>query len=190
MLVEYNGVKKLIPIEENMKEKTDFVDIFKSIMDMAKSEISYISLQRYDHEWDDFIDIEVKDIQNKDKLKIKIFNNECNKPAFTSEKSVNVATEQLISNLQSEQEALQFRLNIAQAKVSSLKEVPKPRMPLGKNVSFTCSRCHFNGHRVSSCMQPPCCGFEECGNRALHKEYRDKLKQVSLFYLGYECDCY
>lgn len=81
----------------------------------------------------------------------------------------------LINNLNEEKNSLHYRLEIAQATVSSLKEKPKERPFIGRNVNFTCSNCHYKGHRVTSCREPSCQGYMEFGNTVLHKEHRDVL---------------
>ena len=86
----------------------------------------------------------------------------------------------LVENLKEEKKSLEYRLQIAQATVSSLKETPKERPTIGRNPSFTCSNCHFKGHRVTSCHQPPCQGFLEYGNSLQHKEHREELRKVNL----------
>ena len=53
------------------------------------------------------------------------------------------AIDRLVENLNKEKKSLEYRLQIAQATVSSLKEAPKERPTIGRNPSFTCSNCHF-----------------------------------------------
>ena len=72
------------------------------------------------------------------------------------------AVDHLIDNLNEEKNSLHYRLEIAQATVSSLREKPKERPFIGRNVNFTCSNCHYKGHRVTSCRQPSCQGYMEC----------------------------
>ena len=196
VLIEFEGLKKVICIiENNIKEKEDLLQLFSTTTSLTipKSPMLFISLQRFDTEWQEFIDIEMNEIRNKDKLRIEIVKQstltcmqESSNPskastgnATASSSVIDIGTEQLISNLEKEKQGLEFRLNLAVATVSSLKEPPKPRMHFGKNTAFTCSNCHYQGHRMSSCGQPPCRGFEECGNKGLNKEYRDQLKQVN-----------
>lgn len=76
VLLEYNGVKKAIIVQQNMKEKMDFLNLFEFSKLKSLATPSYISLQRYDNEWGEFLDIDVNDIQNKDKLQIKIIKNQ------------------------------------------------------------------------------------------------------------------
>ena len=56
----------------------------------------------------------------------------------------------------------------AQATLESLKVVPRERCHAGKNSNFTCSNCHYKGHRVNNCRQPLCRGYFECGQLSLH----------------------
>lgn len=185
MLLEYRGIKKVLEIDEGVKEKTYLLSFFCTNMPPS----SYLSLQRFDSEWQELVDIDLHEIQHKDKLKIEVLplkeiqvSSNPSNPAYTnysSENSVHKSVEKSLPNLAEEKQSLHFRLNIASATVSSLKDIPKPRMALGRNVSFTCSKCHYQGHRVNTCRQPPCSGFHECGNKLLHKEYREQLKQVN-----------
>ena len=48
------------------------------------------------------------------------------------------AIDRLVENLNEEKKSLEYRLQIAQATVSSLKEAPKERPTIGRNPSFTC----------------------------------------------------
>ena len=89
------------------------------------------------------------------------------------------AIDRLMENLKEEKKSLEYRLQIAQATVSSLKETPKERPTIGRNPSFTSSNCHFKGHRMTSCHQPPCEGFFECGNSLQHKEHREELRKLN-----------
>ena len=99
------------------------------------------------------------------------------------------AIDRLLENLSEQRQSLEFRLQLAQATISSLKEKPKERATIGRNPTFTCSNCHFKGHRVTGCHQPPCQGYFECGNTLLHKEHREEVRKVSCsraYKLGYQ----
>jgi len=87
------------------------------------------------------VDVEIKEVKNRDKLKAE------------------------------SRSTLQYRFEIAQPTLSSFSENPRQREPLGENIAVTCSNCHYRGHRVNTCHQPPCQGFFECGMTALHKEH-------------------
>lgn len=154
-------------------------------------------MQRHDKDWDEYVDIEPSDIKDHDKLKFKVLKSAELPPqvSITSNSdqdraASSVAVNHLITNLEDEKSALEFRVNMAKATLSSLREIPRPRPVLGKNRGFTCSNCHYKGHRMTACHQPTCKGYFECGQLALHKEHRDLMKDVSIFInlpKGYYC---
>ena len=46
----------------------------------------------------------------------------------------------------------------------------------GRKPSFTCTKCHFKGHRVTACHQLSCPGYFECGNSTQHKDHREEVR--------------
>lgn len=103
---------------------------------------------------------------------------ECIKPG--------VSVEQLIKNLEDQQRALDYKFSISKAKLESLKVAPRDRGLAGRYSNFTCSSCHYKGHRVNNCMLQPCRGYFECDQLSLHRKHRDDVKQVSCLNLAKE----
>ena len=144
-----------------------------------------VSLQRYDPEWEDFVDIDITQIRDRDKIKVLIVDSrrapstDDISAAHRDGQAHDHGVELLISNLEDERSVLDYKLSIAQATLESLKVVPRERCHAGKNSNFTCSNCHYKGHRVNNCRQPLCRGYFECGQLSLHREHRDHIKQAS-----------
>lgn len=169
-------------MKHNIDKHTLVKGAFPSLFQLSNSD--FLSIQRFDPEWSEDVDIEVAEIQNGDKIKVKIIKKESrsstgsvnceNASGSNCDKGVN----QLISNLEKENHPLNYKLEVAVATLQSLKEIPRPRPAAGRNLHFTCSNCHLKGHRVNTCYQQTCNGFYECGQLALHKEHREELKQV------------
>ena len=65
-MVELNEVRKVTEVTER-SNKRDLVEDTFSIHVQGT-----VSLQRYDKEWGEFIDVEIKDLKNRDKIKIMI----------------------------------------------------------------------------------------------------------------------
>ena len=100
-------------------------------------------------------------------------------PASVEPVTPGVGVEQLIKNLEDQRRALDYKFSISKAKLESLKVAPRDRGLAGRYSNFTCSSCHYKGHRVNNCMLQPCRGYFECGQLSLHREHRDNMKQVS-----------
>lgn len=151
-----------------------------------------LSLQRFDNGWNEFIDIKVSAIQDRDKLKICPIRPIQDYHSYTRKSQVSTSgnndnlkaarsIEQIVSNLNDDKRSLEFQVDMCKGRLSSLKEVPKQRPSIGRNLGFTCSNCHFKGHRVTSCQQPQCEGFFECGLLVYHKEHKEQIKEVGYF---------
>ncbi|CAH3177575.1 unnamed protein product, partial [Porites lobata] len=149
-----------------------------------------VSLQRFDPEWEDLVDIDIAQIRDRDKIKVvTIDNSQTSMAGETSTASLDShdhGVEQLIQNLQEERTGLDYNLSIAQATLESLKVAPRERGLAGKHTNFTCSSCHYKGHRVNNCMLHPCRGYYECGQLSLHREHRDHLKQILVLFFARE----
>ena len=84
-----------------------------------------------------------------------------------------------ISKIAEDKEALRYKLDIAQAKLVSLKADITERAPLGNIRSVVCSNCHIRGHRVNKpCTLPSCKSYFNCGILNLHKEHKAKIQEV------------
>lgn len=180
ILLEFKDIKKVYTIKDGDKDK---FSLFERVFQTHLQSSCIVSLQRYDPEWEDHVDIDIAQIRDRDKIKVLIIDN--SRSSTTNETSTAGRTrhdhgvEQLISNLEDERSALDYKLSIAQATLESLKVAPRDRGVAGKYANFTCSSCHYKGHRANNCMLHPCRGYFECGQLSLHREHRDHLRQVS-----------
>ena len=203
-MLDFNEVK----IVADIKEATEKIQLVESLFGITVDRHSMVSLQRLDVEWGEFVDVEIKEVKNRDKLKVKIVKNNLHTREHPTQlqtsTDVNMemsttgcstllnghsgekAVDRMIKNLEEHRSTLQYRFEVAQATLSSLRERPRQREPLGRNIAFICSNCHYRGHRVNNCRQPPCQGFFECGMAALHKEHREQIKKVQICDLSRE----
>ena len=158
MLLEFSELKKVAKINET----TGKLALIESVFGITLQEDATVSLQRYDMEWGEYVDVEIKEVNNKDKLKVKIVNLHTRKlptqPQITPDVNWDVsatrcntilnshsgekAVERMLKNLEEHRSTLQYRFEVAQATLSSLRERPRQREQLGRNVAFTCSNCH------------------------------------------------
>ena len=68
VLLDFNEIKKIADI----KEATEKIQLVESVFGMTVDQYSMVSLQRFDAEWGQFVDVEMKEVKNRDKLKMKI----------------------------------------------------------------------------------------------------------------------
>ena len=69
-------------------------------------------------------------------------------------------------------------IQLAQAKLHSLEEIPSHRPCYGK-ANFTCTNCHYKGHKVSKpCTLPACGGYNECGILAMHSDHKVEINKA------------
>lgn len=181
-MLDYKGLKKVCSVKSDDSDKVSLVErVFQSRL--VSSARCIVSLQRFDPEWEDLVDIDIAQIRDRDKIKVvTIDNSQTSMAGETSTASLDShdhGVEQLIQNLQEERTGLDYNLSIAQATLESLKVALRERGLAGKHTNFTCSSCHYKGHRVNNCMLHPCRGYYECGQLSLHREHRGHLKQVS-----------
>lgn len=196
ILLDFKNIKKLFVFTCN--DKIDKRSIVEKAFQVKLKTSDIISLQRYNKDWGEDVDIEPQEIRDRDKIKVLVIENgyidrpidhSSNRSSYSgderdsksSNSAVNRGVEHLMENVAKDQSSLEYKLSIAKATLQSLKETPRPRNALGNNRHFTCSNCHLKGHRTNNCMQPSCGGYFECGNLALHKEHRDEIKQVRFF---------
>ena len=59
----------------DIKEATQKIQLVQSVFGMRADQHSTVSLQRFDAEWGEFVDVEEKEVKNRDKLKVKIVKN-------------------------------------------------------------------------------------------------------------------
>ncbi len=88
------------------------------------------------------------------------------------------AFEKTTRQVQREVESLQDDLQMTRVKLQSLEDVPSHRPWYGK-ANFTCTNCHFKGHKVSKpCMLPACQGYNECGILAMHSDHKVEINKA------------
>lgn len=88
------------------------------------------------------------------------------------------AFEKTTSQLNKELSILKDDLEMAKAKLESLQESPPPRAWHGTG-NFTCTNCHFKGHKVSKpCRLQPCRGYQECGILTMHQEQKGAISKA------------
>ena len=71
VLMDLNELKKVADI----KEATQKIQLVESVFGMRADQHSTVSLKRFDAEWWEFVDVEEKEVKNRDKLKVKIVEN-------------------------------------------------------------------------------------------------------------------
>ena len=201
--MDFRGLKKVCTVNSDENDKVSLVErVFQTHLQTSSDSLAHaiVSLQRYDAEWEDLVDIDMAQIKHRDKIKVQIIDNRdpdnsrksstrttdgtsaagLDSPA--SIERVNkpgVGVEQLIKNLEDQRRALDYKFSISKAKLESLKVAPRDRGLAGRYSNFTCSSCHYKGHRINNCMLQPCRGYFECGQLSLHREHRDDVKKVS-----------
>ena len=194
--MDFRGLKKVCTVKSDENDKVSLVErVFQTHLQTSSDSLAHaiVSLQRYDPEWEDLVDIDMAQIKHRDKIKVQIIDNrdpdnsrKSSTAGLDSPASVEsitckpgVGVEQLIKNLEDQRRALDYKFSISKAKLESLKVAPRDRGLAGRYSNFTCSSCHYKGHRVNNCMLQPCRGYFECGQLSLHREHRDDVKQVS-----------
>ena len=98
-----------------------------------------VSLQGYDKVWGEFVDVEIKDLKNRHKIKVMIFESclHTRKPRSHAEQlctplpetsgaticeGCEKAVDRLLQNLEDRKSSLEYRLQLAQATLASLQE--------------------------------------------------------------------
>ena len=77
------------------------------------------------------------------------------------------AFEKTNRQIQCEVESLEDDIQLAQAKLHSLEEIPSHQPWYGR-ANFTCTNCHYKCHKVSKPCTLPACGGYECGILAMY----------------------
>ncbi len=71
VLIEYNEMKKVLYLDASVKSK-DKAQIVVELFNVKLDTCSTVLFQRFDNDWGEYIDVEINDLQNKDKVKVKI----------------------------------------------------------------------------------------------------------------------
>ena len=120
-------------------------------------------MQGYDKERREFVDVEIKDLKNRDKIKVMILESclhtrkprshaeqLCTPLTETSGTTVSIceggekAVDRLLQNLEDRKSSLEYRLQLAQATLTSLQESSRQGLPTLVNLSQTVSPArHF-----------------------------------------------
>ena len=88
------------------------------------------------------------------------------------------AFEKTTTQIQCEVKSLEDDIQLAQAKLHSLGEIPSHRPWYGR-ANFTCTNYHFKGHKVSKpCTLPACGGYNECGILAMHSDHQVEINKA------------
>jgi len=140
-----------------ISEGTEKKQLFESVFGMTVDQHSTVSLQRFDVKWEEFVDVEIKEVKNRDKLKVKIVKNNVKNNLQTKKLPTHLQTstdvnlemsttgcstllnghsgekavDRMIKNLEEHRSTLQYRFEVAQVTLSSLRERPRQREPLG-----------------------------------------------------------
>ena len=142
VLVELNEVRKMTEVTER-STKRDLVEDTFGIRVQGT-----VSLQRYDKYLGEFVEVEIKDLKNRDKIKVMILESclhkrkpcshaehLCTPLTETSRATVSIcegvekAIDRLLQNLEDRKSSLEYRLQLAQATLTSLQEKPRTREP-------------------------------------------------------------
>ena len=122
-----------------------------------------VSLQGYDKKWGEFVDVEMKDLKNRDKMKVMILESYlhnrkprshaeqlCTPLTETSGTTVSIreggekAVDRLLQHLEDRKSLLEYRLQLAQATLTSVQESSRQGLPTLVNQSQTVSPArHF-----------------------------------------------
>ena len=124
ILLEYQGIKKVYCIESDDKSM-DKVSLVERVFEPRLQTFSHsyapvvVSLQRYDPEWEDFVDIDITQIRDRDKIKVLIVDSRRTpstddiSAAHRDGQAHDHGVKLLISNLEDERSALDYKLSIA-----------------------------------------------------------------------------
>ena len=173
-MVEFNEVRKVTEVTERSTKRDLVEDTFGIHVQGT------VSLQRYDKEWGEFVDVEIKDLKNRDKIKVMILESclhtrkprshaeqLCTPLTETSGATVSIceggekAVDRLLQNLQDRKSSLKYRLQLAQATLTSLQENSRQGLPTLINPSQTVSpaRHFFQLERWRSVVSIYCKAF-------------------------------
>ena len=70
-MVEFNEVRKVTEVTERSTKRDLVEDTFGIHV------LGTVSLQGYDKEWREFVDVEIKDLENGDKIKVMVWKAAC-----------------------------------------------------------------------------------------------------------------
>ena len=157
VLVEFSEVRKVTQVTERSTKRDLVEDTFGIHVQGT------VSLQRCDKEWGEFVDVEIKDLKNRDRIKVMILKSclhtrklrshaeqLCTPLTETSRAAVSIcegsekAVDRLLQNLEDRKSSLEYRLQLAQATLTSLQEISRQGLPTLVNPSQTVSPArHF-----------------------------------------------
>ena len=157
VLVEFNEVRKVTEVTERSTKRDLVEDTFGIHVQGT------VSLQRYDKDLGEFVEVEIKDLKNRDKIKVMILESclhtrkrrihaeqLCTLLPETSGATVSIcegrekAVDRLLQNLEDRKSSLEYRLQLAQATLTSLQESSRQGLPTLVNPSQTDSPArHF-----------------------------------------------
>ena len=69
--MEYNEMKKVLYLDASLKSK-DKAQIVVELFNVKLDEYSTVCFQRYDKDWEEYIDVDINNLRNKDKVKVNI----------------------------------------------------------------------------------------------------------------------
>ena len=139
-MVEFNEVRKVTEVTERSTKRDLVEDTFGIHVQGT------VLLQRYDKDLGEFVKVEIKDLKNRDKIKVMILESclQIRKPRShaeqlctplteTSRATVSIceggekAVDRLLQNLEDRKSSLEYCLQLAQATLPSLQEKPRRR---------------------------------------------------------------
>ena len=71
-MLEYNEMKKVFSLDVLAKSK-DKSEIIAELFNISVDKYSSVLFQRFDHDWGEYIDVEIVDLKHKDKVKVALF---------------------------------------------------------------------------------------------------------------------
>jgi len=141
-LVEFSEVRKVTEVTERSTKRDLVEDTFGIHVQGT------VSLQGYDKEWGEFVDVKIEDLKNRDKIKVMILESclhtrkprshaeqLCTSLPETSGATVSSceggekAVDRLLQNLEDRKSSLEYRLQLAQATLTLLQESSRQGLP-------------------------------------------------------------
>ena len=141
-MVELNEVRKMTQVIERSTKRDLVEDTFGIHVQGT------VLFQRYDKDLGEFVKVEIKDLKNRDKIKVMILESclqirksrshaekLCTPLTETSRATVSIceggekAVDRLLQNLEDCKSSLEYCLQLAQATLTSLQEKPRRREP-------------------------------------------------------------
>ena len=76
--MDFRGLKKVCTVNSDENDKVSLVErVFQTHLQTSSDSLAHaiVSLQRYDAEWEDLVDIDMAQIKHRDKIKVQIIDN-------------------------------------------------------------------------------------------------------------------